>query len=101
MEKKLGDLLEKAWDAATANWCVPGAPDFDEWIEEIETSEKAALNIGDVSVSLPDYDNAEKYLQEEKDIYNHPYLPDRNKSNSYDVADLLVEFANKFINNER
>ena len=54
------------------------------------------LILFNVSGSFPDYDDAEIFLQEEKDIYNHPYLSNRNNDNSYDVADLLVEFALKY-----
>lgn len=38
-------------------------------------------------------DEAEEFLQS-KDIWNHPYISDRQNKNSYEVADLIAEFAN-------
>jgi len=69
--------------------------------ERAELIAQQVLDLFAVSGSLPDYDAAEKFLQEEKDIYNHPYLSNRNKDNTYDVADLLVEFALKYKSNDR
>jgi len=45
---------------------------------------------------------AEEFLQK-KDIWNHPRISDRNNKESYDVAELLEEYAilelNKFREN--
>ena len=38
-------------------------------------------------------DEAEEFLQS-KDIWNHPYISDRENKNGYEVADLMAEFAN-------
>lgn len=68
---------------------------------EDKTSEKEALNIGNVSVSLPiESFDADEFLNT-KDIYNHPYISDRNNKNGYEVASLMAEFANSIIQNER
>jgi len=40
--------------------------------------------------------DAEDWLCENKDIWNHPRITDRNDKESYEVADLMAEFANVF-----
>ncbi len=37
--------------------------------------------------------DAEEWLQENKDIWNHPIISDRTEKNSYEVADLMAEFT--------
>jgi len=39
-------------------------------------------------------DDAEKWLNENRDIWNHPIISDRNEKESYEVADLMADFAN-------
>jgi len=39
---------------------------------------------------------AEDWLGENKDIWNHPIITDRTDKESYEVADLMAEFANQF-----
>jgi hypothetical protein len=39
-------------------------------------------------------DDAEEWLGNAKDVWNHPVVSDRNNANAYEVADLLAEFAN-------
>lgn len=54
-----------------------------------------------VSFSLPiERFDAEDWLGEKKDIWNHPIITDRNGLESYEVADLMAEFANSVISNE-
>lgn len=43
--------------------------------------------------------DAEDWLGERKDIWNHPRVTDRNDKESYDVADLMAEFANWYYGN--
>ncbi|MDD2285828.1 MAG: hypothetical protein PHU98_06290 [Mariniphaga sp.] len=43
--------------------------------------------------------DAEDWLGENKDIWNHPKITDRNDKESYEVADLMAEFANSIISN--
>ena len=38
--------------------------------------------------------DAEEFLNK-KDIWNHPFVSDRNNKNSYEVAELMAEFANE------
>ena len=53
-------------------------------------------------VSDANRDDAEVWLGEQKDIWHHPLLGDRKNRNSYEVADLMAEFANwYFIKNKR
>ena len=42
---------------------------------------------------LFDRGDAEEFLNS-KDIWNHPIITDRNNKESYEVADLMAEFAN-------
>ena len=44
---------------------------------------------------LCERDDAEDFLQT-KDIWNHPRISDRTDKESYEVADLMAEFAQKF-----
>lgn len=41
-------------------------------------------------------EDAERWLSEKKDIWNHPMVSDRTDKNSYEVADLMAEFASQF-----
>ena len=38
--------------------------------------------------------DAEEWLSENKDIWNHPRITDRNNKESYELADLMAEYAN-------
>ena len=59
------------------------------------------LDLFAVSGSLPiERFDAEDWLGEKKDIWNHPIITDRNGLKSYEVADLMAEFANSVISNE-
>lgn len=59
------------------------------------------LRLFGVSFSLPiESFDAEDWLGEKKDIWNHPRITDRNGLESYEVADLMAEFANSVISNE-
>lgn len=59
------------------------------------------LGLLGVSFSLPiERFDAEDWLGEKKDIWNHPIITDRNGLESYEVADLMAEFANSVIGNE-
>lgn len=39
-------------------------------------------------------DDAEVWLQENKDVWNHPRIIDRTNKESHELADLMAEFAN-------
>lgn len=39
-------------------------------------------------------DDAEEWLQNERDIWNHPYISDRTNKNTYELAELLADFVN-------
>lgn len=41
--------------------------------------------------------DVEQWLQENKDIWNHPMITDRTDKNAYEVADLMAEFTNYII----
>jgi len=59
------------------------------------------LHLFGISFSLPiERFDAEDWLGENKDIWNHPIITDRNGLKSYEVADLMAEFANSIISNE-
>jgi hypothetical protein len=75
-------------------YLVPAICDFqiEEALEE-ERKQGQTLPLDSVSVSSVSYDEAEEFLQS-KDIFHHPYVIDRTDSNSYELADLLVEFFN-------
>lgn len=38
--------------------------------------------------------DAEEWLSKNKDIWNHPRITDRNNKESYELADLMAEYAN-------
>jgi len=66
-----------------------------------EQADKQLLGLSIVGVSLPiERFDAEDWLGENKDIWNHPIITDRNGLKSYEVADLMAEFANSVISNE-
>lgn len=57
------------------------------------------LDLFTITTSLPiERHDAEKWLQEKKDIWNHPVITDRTDKESYEVADLMAEFANDLLN---
>ena len=41
--------------------------------------------------------DVEQWLQQNKDIWNHPMITDRTDKNAYEVADLIAEFTNYII----
>jgi hypothetical protein len=43
--------------------------------------------------------DAEDWLGKNKDIWNHPRITDRNNKESYEVSDLMAEFANWYYGN--
>jgi hypothetical protein len=45
--------------------------------------------------------DAEKWLQDNKDIWNHPMVSDRTDKNGYEVADLMVDFANYILSKQK
>jgi hypothetical protein len=45
--------------------------------------------------------DAEKWLQDNKDIWNHPMVSDRTDKNGYEVADLLADFANCILSKQK
>ena len=57
----------------------------------------AKLRLSAVMPSLPiERFDAEDWLGQNKDIWNHPRVTDRNNKESYEVADLMAEFAMSF-----
>jgi len=59
------------------------------------------LRVGAVVPSLPaDRWDAEDFLIE-KGISNHPRVSDCSNKESYEVADLMAEFANRYYGNRR
>jgi len=66
-----------------------------------ELAQTELLGLFSVMPSLPiDRWDAEDWLCKNKDIWNHPIITDRNSLESYEVADLMAEFANSVISNE-
>jgi len=62
-----------------------------------EYASKQVLDLFAVMPSLPiERFDAEDWLGENKDIWNHPIITDRTDKESYEVADLMAEFANQF-----
>jgi hypothetical protein len=41
--------------------------------------------------------DAEQWLGEKRDIWNHPMVSDRTNTNGYEVADLMADFANEYL----
>ena len=69
---------------------------YDRVIEPVE-AKKQLLNLFAVMPSLPiERFDAEDWLGQNKDIWNHPRVTDRNNKESYEVADLMAEFAMSF-----
>ena len=64
------------------------------------TSEEALKQVLDLFAVMPSLPierfDAEDWLGENKDIWNHPRITDRTDKESYEVADLMAEFANQF-----
>ena len=62
-----------------------------------QTARKQLLDLFAVMPSLPiERFDAEDWLGQNKDIWNHPRVTDRNNKESYEVADLMAEFAMSF-----
>lgn len=56
-------------------------------------------DINGVGVTLPcERTDAEEYLNN-LDIYHHPRVEDRTNKNSYEVADIMADFTNKYLGN--
>lgn len=49
-----------------------------------------------LKIENADRSDAEEFLGNKKDIWNHPRIADRNNKESYEVADLMAEFANYY-----
>ena len=65
--------------------------------EEIIQMVDAELRLSAVMPSLPiERFDAEDWLGENKDIWHHPIVTDRTNKESYEVADLMAEFAMSF-----
>lgn len=74
--------------------------EIEQYADDLEQQLKNC-NLQNVSFSLPiERFDAEDWLGENKDIWNHPIITDRNGLESYEVADLMAEFANSVISNE-
>jgi len=69
--------------------------------ESLDNDEPKALIIDSVSKSLPlpaERWDAEELLNS-KDVFNHPRVETRLNDDSFEVADLMAEFANKYYGN--
>lgn len=44
--------------------------------------------------------DAEEWLNDHRDIWNHPSITDRNGKQSYEVADLMADFVNWYNKNK-
>lgn len=63
----------------------------------IGDAQSQLLRLVVVMPSLPiERFDAEEWLGENKDIWNHPRISDRTDKESYEVADLMAEFAMSF-----
>ena len=81
MKEKINKIL---WDFAQSKLT------HDEATQQV-------LDLFAVMPSLPiERFDAEDWLGENKDIWSHPRITDRNDKESYEVADLMAEFANVF-----
>ena len=67
---------------------------------ELITEKQAHQQVLDLFAVMPSLPierfDAEDWLGENKDIWNHPRITDRTDKESYEVADLMAEFANQF-----
>jgi hypothetical protein len=67
----------------------------DEGTMPVQQALSDLLLLFNVMPSLPiDRWDAEDWLGKNKDIWNHPRVTDRNNKESYEVADLMAEYAN-------
>lgn len=77
---------------------------FSDLKNEVITEKQAHQQVFDLFADVPSLPierfDAENWLGEKKDIWNHPIITDRNGLKSYEVADLMAEFANSVISNE-
>ena len=66
-------------------------------MDEYAQQQVKNCSIPAVMPSLPiERFDAEDWLGQNKDIWNHPRVTDRNNKESYEVADLMAEFAMSF-----
>ena len=73
---------------------------FNDLKNEVITEKQAHQQVLDLFAVMPSLPierfDAEDWLGEKKDIWNHPRITDRSDKESYEVADLMAEFANQF-----
>ena len=73
---------------------------FSDLKNEVITEKQAHQQVLDLFAVMPSLHierfDAEDWLGEKKDIWNHPRITDRTDKESYEVADLMAEFANQF-----
>ena len=66
-------------------------------VTEPDEAKEQLLLLFVVMPSLPiERFDAEDWLGQNKDVWNHPIVTDRNNKESYEVADLMAEFAMSF-----
>lgn len=65
-------------------------------ISEKEAKEQVLELVSNIPSTLIESFDVDEWLGEEKDIWNHPIISDRNENNSYEVSELIAEFTNKF-----
>lgn len=73
---------------------------FSDLKNEVITEKQAHQQVLDLFAVMPSLPierfDAEDWLGKNKDIWNHPIITDRTDKESYEVADLMAEFANQF-----
>lgn len=73
---------------------------FNDLKNKVITEKQAHQQVLDLFAVMPSLPierfDVEDWLGENKDIWNHPRITDRNDKESYEVADLIAEFANMF-----
>lgn len=73
---------------------------FSNLKNEVITEKQAHQQVLDLFAVMPllpiESFDAEDWLGKNKDIWNHPRITDRSDKESYEVADLMAEFANQF-----
>lgn len=73
---------------------------FSNLNHEVITEKQAHQQVLDLFAVMPSLPierfDAEDWLGDKKDIWNHPRITDRTDKESYEVADLMAEFAMSF-----
>jgi len=68
-------------------------PDLGGNVKKFAAQQKSEIKLPTEPIERWD---AEAWLGKERDIWHHPRISDRTDNNSYEVADLMAEFAQEF-----